>query len=89
MVDDIKKEPQEELKCEFCDEVFEALDKLQVHKDHAHYRDTYKPTDRERRLWAKHCLSTTREVRKGKKELQSLITEEDEYQVQDPDYQEE
>jgi hypothetical protein len=100
MVDDLEQRPgarresvggKEDNKCEFCNEPFDTMEALKTHVSHAHYRDTYKPTDRERRLWAKHCLSLTREVgqggkRVGRKELDSIVVvDEDE----DPDYQEE
>ena len=42
MVNDIKKEPKEVERCEFCEETFESEDQLTLHVNHAHYRDTYK-----------------------------------------------
>ena len=78
---------KEDHKCEFCEEQFDTVDAMKVHINHAHYRDTYKPTDRERRLWAKHCLSATREHKRvGKKEMDSLVVDDD---SRDADYQEE
>ena len=57
MVNEIKKEPKEVERCEFCEETFASEDQLTLHVNHAHYRDTYKAVDRERRNWAKQCLA--------------------------------
>ena len=53
----MKKEAKEVERCEFCEETFETAEKLTLHVNHAHYRDTYKAVDRERRNWAKQCLA--------------------------------
>ena len=53
----MKKETKEVERCEFCEETFETAEKLTLHVNHAHYRDTYKAVDRERRNWAKQCLA--------------------------------
>ena len=57
MVNEMKKEAKEVERCEFCEETFETAEKLTLHVNHAHYRDTYKAVDRERRNWAKQCLA--------------------------------
>ena len=57
MVNEMKKEPREVERCEFCEETFASEEKLTLHVNHAHYRDTYKAVDRERRNWAKQCLA--------------------------------
>ena len=57
MVNEMKKEEKEVERCEFCEETFETAEKLTLHVNHAHYRDTYKAVDRERRNWAKQCLA--------------------------------
>ena len=57
MVNEMKKEAKEVERCEFCEETFETPEKLTLHVNHAHYRDTYKAVDRERRNWAKQCLA--------------------------------
>ena len=57
MVNEMKKEAKEMERCEFCEETFETAEKLTLHVNHAHYRDTYKAVDRERRNWAKQCLA--------------------------------
>ena len=57
MVNEMKKEASEVERCEFCEETFASEEKLTLHVNHAHYRDTYKAVDRERRNWAKQCLA--------------------------------
>ena len=57
MVNEMKKEEKEVERCEFCEETFATEEKLTLHVNHAHYRDTYKAVDRERRNWAKQCLA--------------------------------
>ena len=57
MVDEMKKEQKEAERCEFCEETFATEAELTLHVNHAHYRDTYKAVDRERRNWAKQCLA--------------------------------
>ena len=57
MVDEMKKEQKEAERCEFCEETFATEEELTLHVNHAHYRDTYKAVDRERRNWAKQCLA--------------------------------
>ena len=58
MVNEMKKEQKEVVgKCEFCEETFATEEQLTLHVNHAHYRDTYKAVDRERRNWAKQCLA--------------------------------
>ena len=42
MVNEMKKEAKEVERCEFCEETFETAEKLTLHVNHAHYRDTYK-----------------------------------------------
>ena len=102
MVDDDKKrkmsQDDDQMKCEHCEEVFGTMEDLKKHINHQHYRDTYKPTDRARRIWAQTCLSRTREHKRvGKKELDSLLVVDEEEENtglearsrNDPDYQEE
>ena len=68
MVNEMKKEEKEVERCEFCEETFETAEKLTVHVNHAHYRDTYKAVDRERRNWAKQCLARLVLILKKKRE---------------------
>ena len=67
MVNEMKKEAKEVERCEFCEETFETAEKLTLHVNHAHYRDTYKAVDRERRNWAKQCLARLVLVLKSEK----------------------
>ena len=68
MVNEMKKEEKEVERCEFCEETFETAEKLTLHVNHAHYRDTYKAVDRERRNWAKQCLARLVLILKKKRE---------------------
>ena len=68
MVNEMKKEAKEVERCEFCEETFETAEKLTLHVNHAHYRDTYKAVDRERRNWAKQCLARLVLILKKKRE---------------------
>ena len=104
MVNEMKKEQKEVGKCEFCEETFETEEQMTLHVNHAHYRDTYKAVDRERRNWAKQCLArsvdkfpvdgnnlnmfSTREYRRKPVGRKELEGLMDD-EDRDPDYQEE
>ena len=77
----MKKEAKEVERCEFCEETFETAEKLTLHVNHAHYRDTYKAVDRERRNWAKQCLARLVLIlkKKNEKKMQLLICSTREY----------
>ena len=80
MVNEMKKEAKEVERCEFCEETFETAEKLTLHVNHAHYRDTYKAVDRERRNWAKQCLARLVLIlKKKRKKMQLSICSTREY----------